>query len=165
MAFKVSMILDESGRFNPIKSRIEEMGVETWLKDCKTEEEIIATGRSADFIITISSRYPYTRRALEGLDKCKFIETIGAGYNGIDMEAAADCSIGIVQNADYHIEELSDHTMALILTCARRIVQLDRIMKGTGAVSGTRQEVRKIWPQMIWLGKSRNKREICGKMG
>jgi D-3-phosphoglycerate dehydrogenase len=127
------------------------MGVETWLKDCKTEEEIIATGRSADFIITISSRYPYTRRVLEGLDKCKFIETIGAGYNGIDMEAAADCGIGIVQNADYHIEELSDHTMALILSCARRIVQLDRIMKETGTVPGSREEVRKIWPQMIRL--------------
>jgi D-3-phosphoglycerate dehydrogenase len=41
--------------------------------------------------------------------------------------------------------------MALILSCARRIVQLDRIMKGTGTVPGSREEIQKIWPQMVRL--------------
>ena len=151
MNFKVAIMFDESTTSTELKSRLDKMGIESWVNDCKTEEAIIASGQAADFIITVSTRYPFTRKALEGLHRCKFIETFGAGYNGIDLEAASDFGIGIVNNADYHIEELSDHTMALILACARRIVQLDRIVSGTGTVPGGRQEVRKIWPEMIRL--------------
>ena len=49
--------------------------------------------------------------------------------------------IGIINNFDYHIEVLSDHTMALILACARKIIQLDRIVTGTGTVPGDKREV------------------------
>ncbi len=153
MSFKVALIVDEATDFSLMKKRFEEMGLEFWQKGCKTEEELIAASQSADFIVTIISKYPFTPKVIERLTRCKFIETYGVGYDGIDLDVATEHGIGVINNADYPVEELSDHTMALILACARRIVQLNNVVKGvnTGPSSQSRHELQEIGSKMIRL--------------
>ncbi|MFC1871462.1 C-terminal binding protein [Chloroflexota bacterium] len=149
MGFRVAMILDRSTDFSHIERGLSEMGVELWLEDCKTEEGVINTAQSADFIITIVHVYPFTRNVLKALKRCKFIETLGVGYDGIDLEAAYDYGIGVINNNDYHIEELSEHTLALMLASAKRIFRLDEIVKGKGDIPASKLALRKTWYQMV----------------
>jgi D-3-phosphoglycerate dehydrogenase len=153
MSFKIAMILDDVTDFSHLEKCLKGIEVEFWRRHCRTEQEIITSAQEADFIITITHRYPYTRTVLEGLKRCKFIETLGAGHDGIDLEACAELGIGVISNTDYHKEEVSDHTMALILACSRNIVKLDNLVKRgrSGTAPGSKSEIQEAWPKMTRL--------------
>jgi D-3-phosphoglycerate dehydrogenase len=153
MSFKVALILDDVTDFSHLENCLKGIEVEFWRRNCRTEQEIITSAQEADFIITITHRYPYTRTVLERLKRCKFIETLGAGHDGIDLEACAELGIGVISNTDYHKEEVSDHTMALILACSRNIVKLDNLVKRgrSGTAPGSKSEIQEAWPKMTRL--------------
>lgn len=60
------------------------------------------------------------------LAKCKIISVNGVGVDSIDIKAATDCGICVANVPDYCIEEVAVHTVSLLLSCARKIVHLDR---------------------------------------
>jgi D-3-phosphoglycerate dehydrogenase len=153
MSFKIAVILNDVTDFSHLENCLKGIDVEFRRRHCKTEQEIIATAEDADYIITITHRYPYTRRVLEGLKRCRFIESLGAGHDGIDLEACAELGIGVITNTDYHKEELSDHTMALMLASSRKIVQLDGLVKRgrSGAAPGSMSDIQAAWPRMTRL--------------
>ncbi|MCL2669646.1 MAG: C-terminal binding protein [Syntrophaceae bacterium] len=153
MRFKIALILDDETDFSHLENSLKKMEAEFWRKHCKTEQEVIAAAQEADFIITITHRYPYTRRVLEALKKCRYIETLGAGHDGVDLEACAELGIGVISNTDYHKEEVSDHAMALLLACSRQIVRLDhQVKKGkNGIAPGGKSEIQEAWPGMTRL--------------
>ena len=64
-----------------------------------------------------------------------------------------ELGIGVITNTDYHKEELSDHTMALILASSRKIVQLDGLVKRgrDGAAPGSMSDIQAAWPRMTRL--------------
>jgi D-3-phosphoglycerate dehydrogenase / 2-oxoglutarate reductase len=132
--------------------QIEGLGLDLSLNDCQSEDEIISASRQADFIITVFSRYPFSRRIIEQLDKCRFIEGLGTGYDGINIKAATEHGIGIIHNAGLCKEELSDHAMALILACSRWIVGLHHRMNiGKPVVSTSLESMQHMG---ILLGKT-----------
>jgi len=62
--------------------------------DCVTEEEIIEKAKDADAILTGGAQM--TRRVMEGLPKCQVIVRYGVGYDTVDVDAATDNSILVV---------------------------------------------------------------------
>jgi D-3-phosphoglycerate dehydrogenase len=56
---------------------------------------------------------------IAGLRRCRVIGSYGAGYDQIDVGAAAAAGITVVHVPDYGVDEVSDHAMALLLGCAR----------------------------------------------
>ena len=153
MSFKAAVIIDDAMDISHLEKRLKEINVEYWRKNCKTEQDIINTAKEADFIITIIFRFPYTRFVLENLKKLRFIETMGAGYDGVDLEVCAELGIGVIANTDYHLEEVSDHAFALLMACSRQIVRVNGVIKGgpTGVLPGTVKEVQAVWPGMTRL--------------
>jgi D-3-phosphoglycerate dehydrogenase / 2-oxoglutarate reductase len=125
---------------NPVKvhrnflKKVSEIGADCVVQDCKTDAEKIKTCSAADFIITYLGNYPFNRHILEQLPDCKFIETLGVGYNGIDLEAATEQGIGVIHHPGLCSEELSDHAMALILACSRWIAGLNGRVKAQNPV-------------------------------
>jgi D-3-phosphoglycerate dehydrogenase / 2-oxoglutarate reductase len=125
---------------NPVKvhrdflKRARETGADCLLGDYKTDAEKIQAGSGADFILTYLGNYPFNRYVLEHLPGCKFIETLGVGYNGIDLEAAAELGIGVIHHPGLCSEELSDHAMALILACSRWVVGLNSRVRAANPV-------------------------------
>jgi len=91
---------------------------------CNTEDEVIEAAKDADGIL--NQYAPITRRVMESLKRCKVIARYGVGVDNIDVEAATEQGIIIANVPDYCIDEVSTHTMALILACARGITLLDR---------------------------------------
>lgn len=94
---------------------------------CSTEEEIVAVAGDADAVICL--RCPFSRRVIEKLSRCRLISVPSAGYEWVDVGAATEQGICVsnVPNPD----EVSDHAMALLLACARKVTRLnDAVKKG-----------------------------------
>ena len=103
---------------------LNEIKPEFVLAYCNTEDEVIEIAHDAEGII--SQYAPITRRVIESLKKCKVIARYGVGVDNIDIEAATEHGIIVANVPDYCVDEVSTHTMALILACARGITLLDR---------------------------------------
>jgi D-3-phosphoglycerate dehydrogenase len=117
-----------------------------------TEDEVVAAIGDADAVITQATFQAFPRRVLERLVNTKLIASIGVGCEKLDIEAAADLGILAANVPDASIREVSDHTMALILACTRRIVQLNDVTKGGGWKSvGDPHITGEIWPAMSRL--------------
>ncbi|RLC37743.1 MAG: C-terminal binding protein [Candidatus Nealsonbacteria bacterium] len=100
-----------------------EIDLEFVLAYCNTEDEVIEAAQKADGII--NQYAPITRRVIESLKRCKVIARYGVGVDNIDIKAATEYGIIVANIPDYCIDEVSTHTMALILACARGITLLD----------------------------------------
>ncbi len=103
--------------------------VEVVFENCGFDEEkIIKASAEADAIVPMGIQ-PITKNVISQLTKCKIIATIGIGYDPFDVKAATDRGILISNNPYYTLDEVSDHAMALLLACARQIIQLDKATK------------------------------------
>ena len=124
--------------FNPGTATYEEvlsdLDVEVIKTLCHNEDEIIAAASDADAVITVALRQlqPFTRRVIETLDTCRIIACIGIGYDNVDIDAATDHGICVTNVPDYCLEEVSDHTMALILALARKFPEVISKVKSGG---------------------------------
>ncbi|RST77136.1 C-terminal binding protein [Siminovitchia acidinfaciens] len=70
-------------------------------------------------IVQIS--FDCNRAFIEQLECCKVICVYGVGYNNIDLNATENKGIPVYNVPDYCIDEVSDHTVALIFAVARRL--------------------------------------------
>jgi D-3-phosphoglycerate dehydrogenase len=147
MTFKVVMVAPNPAIPHDAED-YRKIGAEFVTQPCQTEEELIAAARDADAIITF--RRPFTRRVIARLKRCKLIYNDGTGYETIDIAAATEYGICVSYPADYCTSEVAEHTMALILACARKIVRLDRAVRAGKWDSYERREIRlKILPPVF----------------
>lgn len=117
-----------------------------------TEDAIISTVGDADAVIAGTTVLPFSRRVLTSLSNCKFIMSIGVGYDKLDVQAATELGILAANIPDYCLEEVSDHAMALILSCTRRVVQLNELVKKGGWETHPAPYMRtEIWPKLTRL--------------
>jgi D-3-phosphoglycerate dehydrogenase / 2-oxoglutarate reductase len=63
------------------------------------------------------------------MPKCRIIARYGIGVDTIDLEAATRAGIIVTNNPTYCIEEVAEHTMALVLACARKVALYDRLVR------------------------------------
>ena len=96
---------------------------------CVTEDEVIEAAKDADVIITYAA--PMTRRVMEALPKCQAIIFGSVGFDAVDVDAATDNSIIVVNNPSpqWCIEEVSNHAIALLLVSAKKLVFLNNRTK------------------------------------
>ena len=95
---------------------------------CTTEQELISACSEADAVLALGIRitpgYMFGPKVIENLNKCRLIALTGIGYDNVDIVTATEEGICVANNPYYCLEEVSDHTMALILACARKFYQL-----------------------------------------
>lgn len=94
---------------------------------CKTEEEVIQNCHSADALINQFA--PLSSKVMDNLKNCKVIARYGLGVDGIDLESATQKGIIITNSGNYCTDEVANHTIALILSLARGIVQYNDLVK------------------------------------
>lgn len=96
---------------------------------CKTEDDVIKNCGSADVLLVQWA--PITRRVLEALPNVKGIVRYGIGVDNFDLPAVKALGRMASNVPNYCQEEVSDHTIAMILSLARRIPQdHDQIKNG-----------------------------------
>lgn len=84
--------------------------------------------RDADAVITCYANV--SAEAIKGMTKCRSISKTGIGVNNIDVAQATRQGIKVMNVPDYCIEEVSDHTVALLLSLTRRVPFLVRNVQG-----------------------------------
>jgi D-3-phosphoglycerate dehydrogenase len=134
------------------KEECRKIGGELFTIPCYTEDEVIAATHNADAVITgMECPVPFTRKVISKLEKCRVIHNTGAGYERIDVPAATDYGICVSYPGDYCAEEVAEHTMALLLACARRILRLDKAVRQGNWGFPARHEMTEIWMPMFQL--------------
>jgi D-3-phosphoglycerate dehydrogenase len=101
---------------------------------CRSAEDFIAAGASADGII--AGNEPYTQRILVGSTRVKVISRPAVGYDQIDVAAATTAGIAVAHVPDYCTDEVSDHALALILALHRRVPWLNAAIMAGGWTQG-----------------------------
>lgn len=122
---------------------------------CATPEQVIAAARDADVVFV--GLEPFPPEVVRALPRTRALIRYGVGVDTIDLEAATEQGILVVNIADYCIEEVSNQAMALLLTCARKVARLDRAMRAGAWSAGT---IRSILPPMGGLAG-----EVLGVVG
>lgn len=89
-----------------------------------TDDPLLDVVHDADALLVCYA--PVTRRVIERAARCRIIARYGIGVDNVDIEAASARGIVVTNVPDYCVEEVSDHALALLLACARRVTYLDR---------------------------------------
>lgn len=100
-----------------------------------SEEELLKKVEDVDALV-VRSRTKVTRRVVEAAKKLKAIIRAGVGVDNIDMEAAKEGGIAVVNTPREPAQSVAELTMALALCLARRIPFLDRSMKSGRWIKG-----------------------------
>jgi len=72
---------------------------------------------------------PITADVMARMPNCKIIARYGIGVDTIDLDAATEAGIIVTNNPSYCIEEVAEHTMAMLLSAARKVAFYDRLVR------------------------------------
>jgi D-3-phosphoglycerate dehydrogenase len=93
-----------------------------------SHEELIDSINEYDGII-IRSRTKLTENVINKADNLKIIARAGVGVDNVDLNAATEKGIMVVNTAESTTITVAEHTMALILSLARKIAIADKSLK------------------------------------
>jgi glyoxylate reductase len=114
-----------------------------------TKEELISKAKGAEAIITLLTD-KIDREVIDGIGKqLKIIANYAVGFDNIDIEVATERGIVVTNTPEVMTQAVAEHAIALILACARRIVEGDKFV---------RSDRYKKWEPELLLGP-----EIAGK--
>lgn len=91
---------------------------------CRTEEDLIKNCIDADAVIC--SYEPYTAFVMDNLPKLKIIAVKAIGVDTVDIEAARQRGIAVTNIPKYCVHEVADHTVMLMLSINRRLIQFNK---------------------------------------
>lgn len=98
--------------------------------DDSSPEAIREGARTADAILTTYG--PLDRTTIESLERCRIISRYGIGLDNVDLDAAKERGIVVTNVPDYCVEEVADHTLALLLATARKLVLGHDVVRSGG---------------------------------
>lgn len=81
-----------------------------------------AEGALAGVDAILVNHFSVSDAVIRALDRCRIISRYGTGYDNVDVDAAAAAGIWVSNVPDYATEDVSDHALALLMGCVRRIV-------------------------------------------
>ena len=73
-----------------------------------------------------TSHYKITRKIIESGDKLRFIQSAGVGFDQVDVDAATDHGVVVINVATATTVSVAEHAVALIMACAKNIVKSDK---------------------------------------
>ena len=154
MGFKVAITtpVPMPGLPNKSEEEYRKIGATLVQKSCRTEDDLLSIATDADAIMAAS--VPYSKKVIEKLTKCRIISCLVMGYDGIEVDAATEFGIYVTNVPDYCLQEMAEHTLALIFACGRKIVRFDRAVRAGKWDSRAPMEIRqKIRPPMFQIQK------------
>ena len=134
----------------PQRGLLAEHGLELIERPCVTEEELVEHGRGADALMVVAE--PVTARVIEALDGLRVITRFGAGLDNVDIEAATRAGVQVTYVPGASVEEVSDHTIAMIFSLARGLPVLDAaVRRGDWAIPADLPPLRRMRGQVLGI--------------
>jgi D-3-phosphoglycerate dehydrogenase / 2-oxoglutarate reductase len=96
------------------------IGAELKLAPNPTPEAIVQTAGHADALLTTYATI--SGETIRQMARCRIISRFGIGVDNVDISAATSAGMVVTRVPDYCLDEVSDHTMALLLALVRKLV-------------------------------------------
>jgi len=137
------------------KADVEFIGVK-----CNTEDELITGAKDADILVFAGAQI--TRRVLESLPKLQAVIFGSVGYDQVDVDAATDNGVIVVNNPAFQwcVEEVSNHAITLLLACAKKLAFLN-----DGTKQGRWAECKRAQAPMVSIHGQTLGLVGCGSIG
>lgn len=136
--------------YEPERTVLTALGdVDLVLATCITEAEVAEACRGADGVITRSA--PVGAAAMGAMPRCRVISRYGVGVDNVDVVEATARGIPVCNVRGYCDEEVSDHALALLYSCARRTASRDRQVRAGGWDIGSKEPVYRIAGKVLGL--------------
>jgi D-3-phosphoglycerate dehydrogenase len=100
---------------------VEEAGYRLALGDCATEDDVIATATRTRANALLVQYAPVTRRVFERCPAVRAVGRYGVGVDTVDLVAAADRGVHVVNVPEYGTAEVADHALTLLLALVRNL--------------------------------------------
>ncbi len=100
---------------------LEPLGAELVMASATDAETLRAEAADADAILVCFAPVPASVIEAAAAGGCRVIARYGIGFDNIDIEAATAHGITVTNVPDYCLDEVADHTMALLLDHCRAI--------------------------------------------
>jgi D-3-phosphoglycerate dehydrogenase len=124
-----------------LDERLRAMGHELiLLPDGVAEDDLVDEVREADLLLMCYT--PVTRRVIEAAGQLRGIVKYGVGIDAIDIPAARERGIVVVNIPEYAEETVAEGAFALLIALARKLPALGAHMAAEGWA----------WPEPKWLG-------------
>jgi D-3-phosphoglycerate dehydrogenase len=109
---------------------LEPLGAELVVAPATDEQTLVELARGARAIIACYAKV--TRPVIDAATECRAIARTGIGYDNVDVAAASERGIVVTNVPDYCLDEVADHTFALLLAAARAVVQAANLVREGG---------------------------------
>ena len=145
------------------QEEMDRIGARMTLAQLKGEADVIRVCGQADGLL--NQYAPLTRAVLSSLRRCKVIAKYGVGVDTVDLQAATDMGIIVTNVPDYCFDEVSDHTVSLLLALARKVTFFDQKVKSNQWDFRQGMPIHRIRNKTLGLiGCGRIGREVARKM-
>jgi D-3-phosphoglycerate dehydrogenase / 2-oxoglutarate reductase len=114
----------------PEQKVLEQIGASLEAHQCKTESDVIAAIRGAKVVLVQFA--PITKSALEVLAPNATVVRYGVGVDNIDLVAARELGVQVANVPDYCLDEVADHTVAMMLSMLRKLAPLEDELRSGG---------------------------------
>jgi D-3-phosphoglycerate dehydrogenase / 2-oxoglutarate reductase len=104
---------------DPARAVLGKIGAELHLAEKPTPEEILKVAQEADAVLVTYAKI--SGEMIREMTRCRIIARFGIGVDNVDVPAASAAGIVVTRVPDYCIDEVSDHTLALLLALVRKI--------------------------------------------
>jgi len=113
--------------YDILRQHLAERRITLALEQCTSEQEVITRATNAS--IYLAYRFPVTRAVLDHLPRLRLIISSGSGYDHIDVHAATERGVMVCNAATYNVEDVAEHTLMLLLACARKLRALEAAVR------------------------------------
>ncbi|MDA0365821.1 MAG: C-terminal binding protein [Chloroflexi bacterium] len=139
------------GAYRFEREALDPIGAEIVEIDAETDAEFIAGAKQADAVIARGRRI--TAEIIAGLERVVVIGCGSVGTDTVDVDAATDAGIPVTNVPDVFIEEVADHTMAILLAAHRRLYEMRQLIQDGRWVEGHPylRQFPRLWGQTIGL--------------
>lgn len=111
----------------PEREVIAEIGGELIVAESGLESEFLKYAPIVDAILTCWK--PVQESIINAAKKCQIISRYGIGVDNINVKTATEQGIIVTNVPTYCVDEVSDHTIALMLSCVRKTSRYNRSVR------------------------------------
>jgi phosphoglycerate dehydrogenase-like enzyme len=126
LAYTPDAVYDDGGTLErEIGGDLIDLRTEKWRDQTSLDSELLekADGLLVWQMVTLDDA------TISRLNRCRIIVRCGTGYNNIDVAAATRRKIPVCNTPDYGINEVADHTIAMMLALERGLIRFDTALK------------------------------------
>ncbi|HWE38997.1 MAG TPA: C-terminal binding protein [Isosphaeraceae bacterium] len=134
------------GRLDVEEAILLPLGAAIDARQCRNEADLLDAVAEADYVLTQFA--PLTARVIQAMPRVRLIARYGVGVDNVDLDAARARGIPVCNVPGFCVDEVADHTLALLLDATRRIAANGRLVRDGG------------WGLTVPLDRMRSLREL-----